>query len=165
MRGHVDGACPVSPWRQPDGSRIVSGSSDKTVHVWNAPPEHARLNDGAYQFVISVAFNHDGSRIVCPGTRRCCSNAATGTCEATLTGMPMRSVRGVQPRWVGIVSGSRDETVRVWNAATGTCEATLTGHDSYVLSVGSQPRWVAHCLGFFRQDGACLECGHRNMPR
>merc|ERR1711991_222809 len=35
-----------------------------------------------------------------------------------------------------IVSGSDDNTIRVWNVDTGECILTLKGHTSYVLSVG-----------------------------
>ncbi|GKU13444.1 unnamed protein product, partial [Fusarium langsethiae] len=34
-----------------------------------------------------------------------------------------------------IASGSRDETVKIWDAATGTCEQTLEGHGNSVNSV------------------------------
>ena len=34
-----------------------------------------------------------------------------------------------------IISGSRDETVKVWNAMSGVCVNTLEGHSNYVSSV------------------------------
>ena len=38
-----------------------------------------------------------------------------------------------------LVSGSLDETVRLWDVETGACVRTLEGHDSTVLSVRFSP--------------------------
>ncbi|KAE9389855.1 WD40 repeat-like protein [Gymnopus androsaceus JB14] len=49
-----------------DGTRIVSGSSDKTVRIWDATTG-AQMGDplqGHDGWVNSVAFSHDGTRIV-----------------------------------------------------------------------------------------------------
>src|SRR6202042_300073 len=65
-----------------DGKRIVSGSSDQTIRVWDAETGEAisKPISGHEHFVNSVAFSHDGKRIV---------------------------------------SGSWDKTIRVWDAETG----------------------------------------------
>ena len=36
-----------------------------------------------------------------------------------------------------IVSGSEDNTLKVWDVATGECLATLEGHSSYVRCAAS----------------------------
>jgi WD40 repeat protein len=38
-----------------------------------------------------------------------------------------------------IASGSKDETVRVWDAATGDYRKTLTGHSGGVTAVAFSP--------------------------
>jgi WD40 repeat protein len=38
-----------------------------------------------------------------------------------------------------VVSGSGDETVRLWDAATGAALQTLEGHTDYVRSVAFSP--------------------------
>ena len=49
----------------PDGSRIVSGSDDWTVRIWNvATGESEKELKGHSDWVRSVAFSPDGSRIV-----------------------------------------------------------------------------------------------------
>ncbi len=48
----------------PDGSRIVSGSDDYMVKIWNADTgEVERTLKGHKSDVTSVAFSSDGSRI------------------------------------------------------------------------------------------------------
>ena len=50
----------------PDGSHIVSGSSDNTIHLWDAETGDAiwKPIKGHSSYVSSVAFSPDGSRIV-----------------------------------------------------------------------------------------------------
>ena len=49
-----------------DGSRIVSGSGDKTVRVWDAVSGECVLGplEGHTRWVMSVSFSGDGLRIV-----------------------------------------------------------------------------------------------------
>ena len=49
----------------PDGKRIVSGSEDKTLKVWDATSGQETLTlKGHTAGVLSVAFSPDGKRIV-----------------------------------------------------------------------------------------------------
>ena len=49
----------------PDGTRIVSGSYDKTLRVWDsATGECTATLEGHTDWVNSVAFSPDGARIV-----------------------------------------------------------------------------------------------------
>ncbi len=38
-----------------------------------------------------------------------------------------------------IVSGSEDETLKIWDVASGTCRATLEGHSEYVICLQFNP--------------------------
>ena len=130
----------------PDGSRIVSGSCDKTVRLWDA---------GTGQPVGEPLRGHDDvgdQRGVQPrrhaaspraaATRRCgCGTPPPGSRSAT----PLRGHDGAvtsvafSPDGTRIASGSGDKTVRLWDAATGSQVGVLTGHRSAVESVAFSP--------------------------
>jgi WD40 repeat protein len=121
LLGHTARVCCVAISR--DGTRIVSGSADRTVKVWNAQTGHEiRSFKGHTEAVSSVAISGDGKRIV--------SGSADKTVKVwdATTGKKMLSfekhtgeVRTVAISRDGkrIVSGSADWTVKVWDTATG----------------------------------------------
>jgi WD40 repeat protein len=96
-----------------DGSRVVSGSYDKTVRIWDVTNRTVEaVLEGHRDSVRSVAFSQDGNRVV---------------------------------------SGSDDKTVRIWNAKTGEEKAQLEDHTSWVLSVA------------FSDDGSQVVSGSKDM--
>jgi WD40 repeat protein len=100
----------------PDGERVVSGSFDDTVRVWEAATgeEVARMtHDG---LVYSVAFSPDGEMVVSgsqDGTVRVWQ-AATGTEVARMDHVIEVTSVAFSPDGKWVVSGSEDGTARVW---------------------------------------------------
>ena len=143
LRGHDASVNSVS--FSPDGSKIVSGSADNTVRVWdsNTGSELMRQRVGLLGTrVMSVSFSPDGSKIVFGSAdnkvRVWDSNTRD---EHILFSRRMHIGRVTSVDWHGnkIVSGSWDKTVRVWDSQTEALIHELTGHTEWVNSVAFSP--------------------------
>ena len=139
LRGHTRGVNSVS--FSPDGSRIVSGSADYTVRVWDSQSgaELMRLNGHTYE-VSSVSFSPDGTRIVSGSwddTVRVW-DVASGECVLTLMSSWVESV-AFSPDGRRIVSGSGTGQMSVWDASSGELLKVLDGHIQPVGSVSFSP--------------------------
>jgi WD40 repeat protein len=121
-----------------DGKRVISGSRDNTVKVWNLETGVEQLTlTGHSNSVQAVAVTADGKRVISGSRDNTVKvwNLETGVEQLTLTGHS-NSVRAVavtaDGKWV--ISGSDDNTVKVWNLETGE-QFTLTGHSNWVRAV------------------------------
>ncbi|KDQ13025.1 hypothetical protein BOTBODRAFT_133925, partial [Botryobasidium botryosum FD-172 SS1] len=134
----------ISVAYSPDCARIVSGSHDESIRVWDAttgtevlPPLQGH-NGGVW----SVAYSPDGSKILSAGDSIRVWDATTGASVlGPLLGHdePIHSV-AYSPDGAKIFSGSSDKTIRVWDAETGELVlGPLRGHDDSVQSVASSP--------------------------
>jgi hypothetical protein len=113
----------------PDGQRLVSGSQDKTLKVWDAQTGRDALTlKGHTGWVWSVAFSPDGKRLVSGGDDDTLKlwDAQTGQHTLTLKGhtFAVTSV-AFSPDGKRLVSGSQDKTLKVWDAQTGQDTLTL----------------------------------------
>ena len=63
LKGHSYGVLSVA--YSPDGKRIISGSADETIKIWDANTgECLKTLEGHSNGVISVAFSPDGTKII-----------------------------------------------------------------------------------------------------
>ncbi|CAG7849907.1 SubName: Full=Uncharacterized protein {ECO:0000313/EMBL:CCA70337.1} [Serendipita indica DSM 11827] len=144
LRGHQGDVNAVA--FSPDGSRIVSGSDDNTIRVWDTDTGQSLGEplQGHEDSVVAVAFSPDGSQIV------------SGSLDKTLrlwdvaTGEPLgEPLQGHEdgvmavafsPDGSQIVSGSSDNTLRLWDVATGEpLGEPLQGHESEIWAVAFSP--------------------------
>ncbi|KIK13405.1 hypothetical protein PISMIDRAFT_118949 [Pisolithus microcarpus 441] len=144
LKGHSDLVTSVA--FSPDGDKIVSGSSDFTVRVWDAKSgvQIGSPLKGHTSKVISVAFSPDSNRIV------------SGSWDETVrvwdakSGDQIGSPLKGHTSWVSsvafstdgnrIVSGSCDFMVRVWDAKSRVqIGSPLKGHTRQVSSVAFSP--------------------------
>jgi hypothetical protein len=114
-----------------DGSRLVSGSDDNTLRVWDmSSMECVGTLKGQTGRVSTCTLTADGSRLV------------SGSFDNTLLVWDMSSMKCVgtlqgHTGWVNtctltadgsrLVSGSADNTLRVWDMSSMECVGTLQG--------------------------------------
>ena len=127
----------------PDGSRIVSGSDDNTIRLWDTQSgDNIATLEGHSATVWSVAFSPDGSRIVSGSSDNTIRlwDTQSGDNIATLEGHSATVLSvAFSPDGSRIVSGSSDNTIRLWDTQSGDNIATLEGHSATVLSVAFSP--------------------------
>jgi WD40 repeat protein/serine/threonine protein kinase len=127
----------------PDGSRIVTASSDNFARVWQATT--GRLIDrlvGHTGRVISARFSSDGRYIVTASKDNTSRVWAVDTARQTMllsghTDMLTSAV--FSPDGHRVLTASRDNTARIWDVATGHQVMLLRGHTAAVLSAAFSP--------------------------
>ena len=118
LQGHTGPVTSVT--HSPDGRHIVSGSSDKTIRVWNAITGESVAGPflGHEDWVWSVAYSPDGRHIVSGSSDKTIRvwNAITGESVAGPFQGHTGFIRSVafSPDGRHIVSGSSDKTIRIW---------------------------------------------------
>jgi WD40 repeat protein len=140
-RGHTAAVSSVA--FSPDGSGVLTGSSDRTAKVWNtndgAP---LRTFSGHTDEVLSVAFSPSGDEILTGSKDR------TAKLWNSWTAALIRSFLG-HTNWVSsvafsldgisILTGSWDKTAKLWNASGGAATRTFAGHAQEVRGVAFSP--------------------------
>ncbi len=118
------------------GDKIVSGSADGSVKVWDLTTGECKVLAGHTGVVYSASFNEAGDKIVSGSEDATVRvwDLTTGECKV-LAGHT-KGVKTVSFNAIGdkIVSGSRDWTVRTWDILTGECKV-LRGHTYDVWEV------------------------------
>ena len=113
----------------PDG-RIVSGSSDDTLRVWDSSTGQClQILEGHKGMINCVAVLPDG-RIVSGSSDDTLRvwDSSTGQCLQILEGHKGTIYYVAVLPDGRIVSGSSDNSLRVWDSSTGQCIRTLEGH-------------------------------------
>ncbi|KZP17859.1 WD40 repeat-like protein [Athelia psychrophila] len=129
-----------------DGTHIVSGSSDKTIQIWDAETGEAvgESLKGHTGEIMSVAYSPDGTHIVSGSSDKTIRIWDAETGEAV--GEPLRGhtnpifSTAYSPDGKHIVSCSSDKTIRVWDAETGEAVGEpLRGNTDIIYSVAYSP--------------------------
>jgi WD40 repeat protein len=129
----------------PDGRRIATASSDRTVKVWDTGTGQEVLTlTGHGNPVYGVAFSPDGQRIATASWDNTARvwDARTGKQLLSLAGhIGSRTGRPVwvqsvafSPDGLRLATAGHDGTAKVWDARTGKELATCKGHGRYLTS-------------------------------
>jgi WD40 repeat protein len=113
----------VSSLITPDGSRIISGSDDNTLKLWDADSGNCILTlSGHSESVWAAAFSPDGKRIISGSFDSTIKiwDAQTGQCLLTMANLPdnetaswsetelkLLSASPNAWRWIGLADGCR----------------------------------------------------------
>jgi WD40 repeat protein len=125
-----------------DSARVLSGSKDKTLKLWDAASGRLlRTFDGHSGEITSVAFSPDGARVLSG------SSGGAALWDAA-TGMLLRTFRDSLDANVSSVAFAPDGTrvlsaqygrLKLWDVATGRLISTYDGHSDHVVSVAFSP--------------------------
>jgi WD40 repeat protein len=145
----------------PDGTRLVSGSLDGTVQIWDTATGTKILPviQGHQNVVLSVVFSPDGTRIAsCSADESVRIWAAD---DGTQLFLPLRGHDGAvvsvsfSSNGAHVVSGSDDKSIRIWDAISGVDVLwPLRGHEGCVTLVAFSP-----------DDTNILSCSRDNTIR
>lgn len=141
LRGHTRKVKSLS--FTPDGRRLVSGSWDDTIKVWD-------VTSGTELLTIRGHTDHIESVAVSPDGRSVVSAARDNTARIwdLETGRELLAFRNhadmvfsarFTPDGTRVVSGGRDRMIRIWDAATGAEVRVLSGHTGDVDTVAVHP--------------------------
>jgi len=158
MRGHTDGVGGVAFFN--DGHRVVTGSRDKTLRIWNAQ-RGMLLGEplqGHQESVLSVAVSPDDRRVASGGQDNIVIIWDVERKQIVFKLKHKESVNCVcfSPDGKRLASGSNDGTAAIWDTMTGSVLTALVVQGVWMLSVAFSPDGLKLASGAL--DGIIRVC-------
>jgi WD40 repeat protein len=134
LDGHTGSICVIAYSPDLSGLRIVTGSWDNTVRVWNTQTGQQLARFSVNDRPRAVALSAEGTRVVAG------LDTATMPVWDVSTGEQLALLVGLQDRVTAValshdgssvVSCSGDATIRLWDVASGDQVAVIRGRDDF----------------------------------
>ena len=127
----------------PDGKRIISGSYDNTLKLWDVDSGNCLMTLSGHRLQVTAAsFSPDGKRIISASFDKTIKiwDVDSGNCIKTLSGHTLQvTAASFNPDGKHIISASFDKTIKIWDADSGNCIKTLSGHTRSVRAASFRP--------------------------
>ena len=139
----------------PDGRRVISGSDDKTIRIWDLDTgECLRILEGHAERVSALTLNNDGSLAISAGDDQTLRiwNVDSGDCQKTFE-PDARMIFAVSLETNGRMAllaaggdqyaGVEESKLQLWSLTTGRAMRMLEGHTSATKTAVISPdgRW------------------------
>lgn len=135
-----------------DGTQVVSGSQDKSLRIWSIESAKTTRQIDTPAAINDVILSLDGKLIIsahadniirvwnfaAPDPAPAEGEAEKPVRELKGHSKPVRSLALILPAGQQIISGSEDNTARIWTLSNGAAARTLN-HGAPVVSVAARP--------------------------
>jgi hypothetical protein len=138
LSGHGGGVNAIA--YSPNGDRIVSGSYDSTVRVWDVATGdclYIFIGYTYYSYVSGVAYSPQGTVVASRDNTVTVRlwDLESGDCRSIISDCGYIFDMAFSPKGDTFAFGSEDLRVRLWDVSSGECRSILLGHTSYVRSI------------------------------
>lgn len=139
LQGHTDNIWSIA--FSPDGKIIVSGSSDRTVKIWDSQTGQC-LNTllGHTRPVLSVAFSPNGQIIASCGGHSIIKlwDVTTGECIQTIQEVASYILKFSPHNYI-LASGNTSGVIKLWDVRDGQLITTLGRYGNPIISLAFSP--------------------------
>jgi len=141
LSGHSDTVWSVAV--KPNSQNILSGSSDRTIKLWNVSTGQVLQTFSRHSGTVwSVAVSPDGQRFASGSSDNTADvwDLTTGKILFTLAGHSGTVwSTAFSPDSATLATGSNDQTIRLWSMSTGKEFRQLLGHSGAVRAIAFSP--------------------------
>lgn len=136
LKGHTNRVWCVA--QSLDGSRVLSGSSDKTLRLWDMKSSSCiREIKGHKDIVTCVALSPDGTKALSGSNDKSLRlwDTKSGSCIREIMHTGRVTCVALSPNENQALSGGLDSILRLWDLNSGNCIRELKGHTGNVECV------------------------------